>query len=73
MVFLEEKKIFLSFDMEEQKYLTVQEFAYKLGVSASAVYKAIKEGKLAFEEVQVGLSSKRRIPKSELDRLKKKG
>jgi excisionase family DNA binding protein len=55
--------------MTEQEYLTVKEFAAKLGLHYNTVIRAIQKGRLNAVRIGYGLKSAYRIPISEIHRI----
>lgn len=55
----------------KEDYISVREFAQRTGYTEASVYRAIRSGKLKSENFAEGFSTKKMIPKSELDRFLK--
>ena len=56
-------------DITDREYLTVKEFAAKMGLHYNTVVRAIRKGRLNAVRIGYGLKSAYRIPASEIHRI----
>ncbi len=56
-------------DMEDKEYMTVKEFAAKVGLHYNTIVRSIRKGRLNAVRIGYGLKSAYRIPVSEIHRI----